>query len=367
MIAPLVLSLGLALSPATGQEAELPPVEQLRELLSLDLVAEALATGLPLVGPEGALAHDGEGVALVARALALAGRDTEADALLDRARVPEADRPWIQIERARLALGRDQLERVAELVGSDATGEGTGAPVRWPERPEPWLLLGRARARGGRLAEAAPLLEHFVDAHPLDPEAPAAWHLLSRYAVEIGDHAAYETAVERAEQLARWHEVLRARSLQIRRNPDAPEPRLGLALVWMEVRELDRARAILQDLVRRAPDYARGWYHLGEVERLANRPAEAEEAYGRGIALEPDDPKLRFNRGLLRLLTGRPAEARGDFEHLVEGEAAGDARYLAAHLYLARCLVALDDLDAAGKRYERYRELGGTEPLTPPE
>ena len=40
------------------------------------------------------------------------------------------------------------------------------------------------------------------------------------------------------ERLATWHQLLVARKLQVRRDPSARLPRLGLALLWLEVERL---------------------------------------------------------------------------------------------------------------------------------
>jgi hypothetical protein len=58
--------------------------------------------------------------------------------------------------------------------------------------------------------------------------------------------------------------------------------------------------------------------------------------------------------------------ARTDFERIVDGARASEPTALPAHLALARLLAAANEPQAAQRRYARYVELGGREPLAEP-
>ena len=349
-----------ATPPTLTQRAAARALRGLRELLELDLDAAAIEKGLTATAEGGLLAGSDEAVALTARALFEAGREAEAEALLG-ARGSAADPAgWLLVERARSALARDELERVEELL---AAPEGSEAPVVHPERSESWLLLARARARGGDLEAAAPLAWAFTQRAPLHAQAATAWNLVALVSDERGNSADATEARRRADELRLWHSILRARRIQVRESPGEPEPRLGLALVWMEARQVERAREVLLELTQLFPRYARGQFHLGEVERLRGDFDAARRAWSAALAADPDQDKARFNRAVIDTQRGDLALAQPDWEILVQREVSTRPPMLEAHLYLARIQLARGDRPAAQQRYARYRELGGTEPL----
>jgi len=349
-------------SPSAGQARD-ARIAAWTEALELDLAAQVLREGPVLVAPGGALARDGEALALVARALYRAGRETEADELLaSAAPLPEAGaagRAAVELARAWIALERDDLGGVrALLAGPD------GAP-RFPKAPEAWLYLARSFARAGEAARAAPLLERFLELAPHHGEAPAAWYLLARAALEQGDLEAARARRERAEAAGRWQAYYRTRRLQIRRDPDAPLPRLGLAQLWMEAEEPARAAEVLAELARRAPGFAPGWTLLGEARRALDDPHGAREAYTRALELDPEERLARHNRAVLDLAAGREADAERDLAWLVEHAPERDPRAVNALLLLARLADRRGEGERAEGLHADYRARGGTEPLRP--
>lgn len=350
-----------------SEAAQAPAVPEaylrLAELAEVGLDRELIEVGLPLVEPGGELARDGQAAALVARALFGAGREAEAFALLERARAAAADasgRVAIDLMRARLLLQRDELRDALGLLTREP---GAYDAPRYPEAPDNLVLLGRALVRLERHDLAEPMLARFVAAAPLSPEAPAAWHMLFDCAVRRGDLARAQECRARKEDLDTWHQLLKARRLQVRRDPDARLPRLGLALLWLEVDALGEARAALDALIERHPTDAEAWLHLGEVHRRAGRMEAAGEAWTRLLGMHPDEQRARYNLAMLHRVEGRPAEARRELETLLAGDAADDPRFLAAHLELARLLRAAGEEEAARERFGAYRERGGDEEL----
>ncbi|QDU66680.1 tetratricopeptide repeat protein [Engelhardtia mirabilis] len=338
-------------------------VEALQELLTrleLGLQGPALELGLPLVAEGGMLAGDGRAVATVARALFQAGRESEADALLVRARVSPDTIGWVDLERAWIALQRDQLDEARALL-IDQSGGTT--PLRHPELPAAWILLARVQARAGRLDQAALFARRFLELAPLHEDAPSAWHLLSRDAAQRGAGAEAQELLERSNQLRQWHEVMRVRRLQMRQTPTEPLPRLGLALGWMQVEAWDRAAAELEALLAIQPDYCRARFHLGEARRLGGDAAGAIEAYGACIECDATDMRPRLNRALLLRAAGRNDEALADLTAVASSDAAEDPLFLGAHLELARALRDAGRTEDSAAAYERYRALGGDEEL----
>jgi tetratricopeptide (TPR) repeat protein len=345
-------------SEAVGMDERL---QRWRESLALDLPGEVLAEGESAVAAGGAWSSDGRAVALVARALVAARPDGPEAALelLRRAKPGEATAADVELEIARARIASDDLAGAlrALLATPDA------AEPRFATRPEAWLLAGRAWARSGRPDRAAPFLARFLELAPRDPEAPSALHLLAQEALARRDGRTAQIAVRRAEELARWHALWKVRVLQVRESPDEPLPRLGLAQLWLQAAEPARAKSILAETCRRFPDFAAGWFHLGEAERRLGDHAAASAAYGRALEHEPGHLLARHNRGTIHRLEGRLAEARADFEAIVDGPRSTDDHALASHLWLSRVLDSLGEHEAAARRHARYLELGGREPL----
>ncbi|MEM7306530.1 MAG: tetratricopeptide repeat protein [Planctomycetota bacterium] len=357
----LLLALGLQAGAADSERPEPPEMERLRELAELGLDAELVTTGQAWIGPGGALAGAAEAAALVARSLFLTGRETEAFETLAAARPTDrAGRAAIELMRARLLLERDDLAGALRLLVEEPNGRT--AP-KYPDVPDCLLLLGRALVRSDRHDLAEPPLRAFVEKAPLHPEGPSAWHMLFEAALRRNDLAGAKTCRAEKERWTQWHALLRARRLQIRRQPEARLPRLGLALLWIEARELERAEEALEDLLARFPQDAEAWLHLGEVHRMAGRATDAARAYGRSLEQDPTEHRARYSLALLHRDAGRTADARRELEHLLGTEAADEPAFLGAHLELARLLGAAGEADEAARRYARYRELGGTEEL----
>lgn len=334
-------------------------LNRLRRLQQLDFPAELVALGKPALAEGGLLAANGEAHALVARAL-FDGGEEEASAKLLDATLSVAELPWLELEKARQLLQRDQLQEVLDLL---LTRSGALHPVRHARWPESWLYAARALARSGSLQNAAPLCEEFLRLAPLHPDADSAWHLLASRALELRDSERARQCMERGRYLSNWNGVLRARRLQVERTPNDPLPRLGLALTWMEVKQFDRAQPHLEQLVQEHPDFARGWFHLGEIRRMAGDFASAGKCYDRTLIADPGHGPSRYNRALLHLQVGRPEQARRDFEVLVENGQANQPELIGTYLNLARIHLAAGRSDAAQANYALYRDKGGTQPL----
>ena len=336
---------------------------RLIELAETGQDRELVEAGLPQVADDGALARDGLAVALVARGLFATGREPEAFALLERAEPrarDEAGRGAIVLMRARLLLERDELKAALALL---TKRPGAYDEPRYPTLPDNLLLLGRGLVRLERHDLAEPLLTRFVEVAPLSPEGPAAWHMLFDCALRRGDLDRARACREQKEKLAQWHELLLARRLQIRRDPTARLPRLGLALLLLEVDELDGAQAALDALIARYPNDRDAWLHLGEVHRRAGRLKEAERVWRRLLQMHPDEQRARYNVAVLLRLGGQLDQARAELERLLASPAGEEERFVSAHLELARVLQAQGLADEARTRYAAYVARGGKEAL----
>ncbi|HIG12594.1 MAG: tetratricopeptide repeat protein [bacterium] len=329
-----------------------------RTALELDQAALVVREARAAFEERAALKKDGELIALSSRALARCGAVAAARAQLTGAEVSPATRAAVDLGLARMDLEADRLGAVLAALA----GEAASSP-RFSDQPESWLLYGKALARRGEGEKAQTFLQHFVRTWPLHIEAPSAWHILARAALTRRDLDLARLCRDRGQELSTWHGFHKTRRLQIRADPDAPLPRLGLAQLWISAKQHERAREVLAELCRRCEEFADGFALLGEVERKLERTQAALRAFDRALELDPKLHDVRFNRGVLALFQGQSSLARGDFEALVQGDTAEDPRYLTAHLYLARLLEGNKEKEAAARRFERYRELGGNEEL----
>ncbi len=357
-----LLASSQAVSPSADSDRAMRTIAAWREALELDLPSEVLETGPELVAGGGPLAQEGEALALVARALFDGGREDEARALLAAAEPSKPTRVFLELERVREWILEDELERAIEALRA---GDPSASAPRFPERPQSWLLLGRALVRAGRGAEARPFLERYVELEPFGPDAYAALHMLAQAAIARGDGAAARELGARAQRVGEWRGWWRVRTLQVREAPGEPLPRLGLAQLYLQIGEHAWAEAILQSLLAGSPDFAPGWFHLGEARRALGNLPGARSTYSRALELDPDHALARYNRAVLLLSLGEGDGARADLEHLVAGPHASDPKLAGAHLLLARLLLEAGLPDLAAERYARYRELGGQEPLQP--
>jgi tetratricopeptide (TPR) repeat protein len=359
----LLVILGSSLD-ARSQDRE-RRLERWRESLELDHPREVLDDGLAAVTGTGALARDGEAIELVCRALSSTGGAQRAKEIAAAAAVEPATQAWISVARARLALQDDDLAQTEALLLAprSATQKDMASRMRHPENSHAWLLLGRAWMRAGRASDAEPVLTRFLEMAPLDAEAPAAWHMLAQAALARGAMDVANERRTRADQSGQWQGFYRARRLQVREAPKEPLPRLGLAQLWLSAGELSRAKSVLDELLAMSPDFCRGWEALGETLRRSGDRAAARSAYDRALTCDPSLAEALFDRGMLAASEALWEDARRDLARLVDGPAGREAKYLTAHLGLARALLRLNDAAGAEKRYARYRELGGAEPL----
>jgi len=354
-----LLGLLLVLLGALFQDDRASALRELAELSRLDLSQTIVERFAARVAPGAELASDGEALALVARARFDVGDEEGALALLRDAR-PQSGAPRVAIEEARLLIELDRLDEALERL---TLREGEALRPRFPDEPHAWLHLARLQVRRGRDEGVEAACRRFLELSPLDPEAPRAWHILGTLASRARDVDRARACFERAAQLTRWHDVYRARLVQLRRDPGDPLPRLGLALLWLEADDPGRARDLLARLVADHPDFCRGWRHLGEARAALAEDARALEAFDRALACDGTDAHALHRRALLRLKLADTTGAREDLEHLLAGPSADEPDFLEAHLVLARLFDRAGDDAAAAERYATYRSLGGEEPL----
>ena len=195
---------------------------------------------------------------------------------------------------------------LAQLGGQpDVAIEAMRTAVRLaPEAPELRLALGQTLASSGRIDEATAA---FRDAVALRPEFLQAWYLLGMTLYGARRDAEALPALQRALALAPAHPQLmravaeteyaleryaEALALYLRM---APTPEAADAALCLRLSQCRRrlgapaeAMAIVRSAVERFPDDAPLWLELGWVHEDLGDAAQAQQAYARAHALQPD-------------------------------------------------------------------------------
>jgi tetratricopeptide (TPR) repeat protein len=287
-------------------------------------------------------------LALAARAAHASGMRQHAVAWLARGQGAP-----IELERARQQLEEDRLEEALALL----LVPGEPPTPLHPNRADGWMLSARALTRAGELERARPLLETMIARFPHDDEAPAALHLLSQAAIASGDLKSARSLRVRANSSARWRAFFDARRRQSIEHPEDPLPRFGVAALWMEVNEAQRARDVLDKLLASASDFARGHALRGDASRALGELDESLSSWSRALEIDESLHAARLNRAILLGTRSLWPEARADLELLVAQEEAKTEPLIRAHLELARALEALGDKEGAASARAKYELL----------
>lgn len=193
-----------------------------------------------------------------------------------------------------------------------------------------WL---RALHRAGRLDDAwAWLAVRSQDGLP--PEVAAVASLIAFDLDKLAE-------AERWSALAHSHGIA------------AAEAELANAGVLMARGEVDRAVPRLEGLLQREPHQARGWSTLGYALLLRADAAGSRAAFGRALALDPDEPGALLGMGWACMLGG-DAEASA---HAFGRAAAVDASSADAQGGLAIVAAARGDVAEARRRADAARSL----------
>ncbi|MFP4497739.1 MAG: tetratricopeptide repeat protein, partial [Vulcanimicrobiota bacterium] len=113
-------------------------------------------------------------------------------------------------------------------------------------------------------------------------------------------------------------EALASYTESINQDPGMNEVFLSRAEVYAELGQYRRAREDAEMYSSKNINNPEALYNLGIYSRMSGEPKEAEKYLNEAIALEPDDPLYRFERGFLFLITKQFDKAEEDFNKLLE-------------------------------------------------
>lgn len=211
------------------------------------------------------------------------------------------------------------------------------AAARWEQmRAKVKFQLAERNFENGEVEEALKLCQEVIALHP---EHLDAWVLMTRIQLEKGQAAEAEAALHAAAGLGQvTPELDYLRGMLAERREQMPEAldafkraydaRPGEADYLQAYVEamlaLDKMEAALELLLARQRDFeqdVRVQLLLGQALSLADRPREAGDVYLTIVRLEPNDPMIREEAGLVLLAGGRLNEARIVLEPLTRAQA----------------------------------------------
>ena len=199
--------------------------------------------------------------------------------------------------RPELLAGSDKADRLREAMEDDLK--------RHPGDPYASAKLGGLLISEGRASEAIPLLRQGLEG--ATAQSGERYELLLHLGLAL-------TESEPNEAVAFYRQALEI-PLDTRITLGA---RLNLAARLMEQDQLDEAIQLTQTATQRAPEVALGWYNLGLMLRKKGDIAAALEAYGRSLALDPNNAACHQNHAVARLVGGDIEAARNGFRKAIE-------------------------------------------------
>ena len=262
---------------------------------------------------EAALSFDGRGAALAAVAQARASRLTRAQAarlLLVEGIVAGASRRDREAADlfSQAAPGLDPQRRAVALYGgyfSRALLDPDRAEAP-PAVPNGGLYGALAEAFAASFLQDVPaairILREAERRFPDDSTLPA---IRAQFAILLADRAQAEEAADRALSL----------------DPDDPTALEARAIFRADVRsDIEGALADVSRAAEIAPGSSSVWGSLASVQHARGATREAEAAYRRAIALDPEDPIDHANYAIFLLDGDRPAEAKAEIDKAIAAD-----------------------------------------------
>lgn len=199
--------------------------------------------------------------------------------------------------RPELLAGTDKADRLREAMEDDLKHH--------PGDPYASAKLGGLLISEGRQADAIPLLRQGLQG--ATAQSSERYELLLHLGLALSES-------DPNEAVSCYRQALEI-PLDTRVTLGA---RLNLAARLMEQNNLDEAIQLTQTATQRAPEVALGWYNLGLMLRKKGDVATALDAYGRSLALDPNNAACHQNHAVARLLGGDIEAARGGFRKAIE-------------------------------------------------
>jgi tetratricopeptide (TPR) repeat protein len=208
------------------------------------------------------------------------------------------------------------------------------------------------RSRGSKYAEGA--LYMLEESYRRSGKPELAKQAFTELAARFPDSAqlhkllgvAYDEQGEKDQALSEFELALKA-------DERLPEIRFAIGFLHFQKHDEARARKWLGAELQVSPCYAAAFYYLGELDREAERLAEAGAAYSAAIRCKPAYADAHLGLGMVLEKQGRILEALGHFHESVR---LNPNRYQ-AHFQLAETLKRAGLGQQAKTEFEKVREL----------
>ena len=199
------------------------------------------------------------------------------------------------------------------------------------------IFCGSAPAAGASRQEPPDQAERLSQEGRHDPKNFEAWLARGRLLRQEGKSSEAENALKKALALT----------------PDAPEAEDELTAIYYDMGRFEEAVRLLKDRIEKKPREYSLYSQLARTYIRLGRSAEAKDTFAR--AKKIDDKMAYIDEGYFYLHSGRPVEARADFESAVAVDTAspfgyhhmgaylsGIRRYPEAEKYFRRALEKLE-------------------------
>jgi len=236
----------------------------------------------------------------------------------------------VSVDRAmELALAQQRAGqwRNAEEIYRQILGQ-------FPSHAKAIQRLGVLLAQQGRIGEALPLFQRFVELQPASAEG------FSDLGSALRSAGRTEEAIEK---------LSRAISL----NPNLGMAHGNLANVYRELGRMDDAMVEYQRAIQLNPNHAPSHSNYGNALASKNQLSDAMAAFRRAIELDPNFAPAHNNLGVMLERMHRSEEAVAEFHRAI----AISPAHSDAHTNLGRSLESLDQMDAALAAHERAVEI----------
>lgn len=198
-------------------------------------------------------------------------------------------------------------------------------PETLPKTPDSELYLAVAQVKqGSNLAAGIPQLKHAIEQYK--PQR-AEWYL------------------ELAEALDSNGEM--AKALPVYRQAAGRNPGVGLQKLGTALRKAGRVTEAVEAL-KKVPESALKWHELGLAYQSLGKTAEAAQAIGKALALDPDLPEAHNNLGSVWFARGDTALAEPEFREAIRIR----PDYTDAHGNLASLLAGAGKVAEAQVEFE---------------
>lgn len=278
----------------------------------------------------------------LARAKKKQGRSSEAEATARRALALDGDLDSAWIELAEALIDQERTSDAEEAVQQ--------AALRDPTSANPNILRSAMHGKAGRTGAARDELLQAVRKWPFNP---GLWTSLGQLEEQLGRPDEARRAFAAAERLGSAQ--AKAEAATTGRSSHARQVEALAALGWVELRNQRPAQAEAAFRKGLALDerHVELWNGLGTVMHQLHRWVDAEDAYTRALALAPNNVAVLGNRGAAYAGAGQTDKALADLQAALRIQP-GDER---AQRLLAGQTFNTRNYRAAAAAYARLAEI----------